>query len=236
MKICEFAEGLIQMLTNWIYSSQCFWYYDHHHQHYHHCNHHYGQVLSTVPSVQHQWGQDEMVVCCLFWFRTERCDHIEARQGQMEGRAGDGKFPSTAVPSCHWRTSIDVLRVIIHNRYSFITSIFLHYLDCVAWFFNICWIWNWILPSDWESKNIDKSFYILYHMLYSYIICINSNHPMSSSDDGYWPITVFLPFCRFSALTGYLTTLPWPSYHCHRHYHPWTECVHIHSQLVCCRQ
>jgi len=43
--------------------------------------------------------------------------------------AVDGKFPSPAVPGGDRPTSIDDLRVIIHNRYSVIISTFLHYLD-----------------------------------------------------------------------------------------------------------
>ena len=29
---------------------------------------------------------------------------------------------------------------------------------------------------------------------------------------------------------------PWPSYHWHYHYQPWTDCAHIHLQSVGCRQ
>jgi hypothetical protein len=63
---------------------------------------------------------------------------FEAGRGRTEGTAVDGKFPSPAVPGGHRPTSIDDLRVIIHNRYSVIISTFLHYLDCEARSFNIC--------------------------------------------------------------------------------------------------
>ena len=63
---------------------------------------------------------------------------FEAGRGRTEGMAVDGKFPSPAVPGGDRPTSIDDLRVIIHNRYSVIISTFLHYLDCEARSFNIC--------------------------------------------------------------------------------------------------
>jgi len=118
---------------------------------------------------------------------------FEAGRGRTEGTAVNGKFPSPAVPGRHRPTSIDDLRVIIHNRYSVIISTFLHYLDCEARSFNICSIRTWMLTTNWESRNIDKSIYILYRALYSFSICNNSNRPMSAGDgdDGRWRY-----FCR----------------------------------------
>jgi len=139
------------------------------------------------------------------WARTERRPLFWGRTG-TDGR--DGR---------HRPTSIDDLRVIIHNRYAVIISSFLHYLDCEARSFNICSIRTWMLTTDWESSNIDKSIYILYHVLYSYSIWINSNRPMSAGDGGWRLMAVFLPspavIGRHAVLSGRgrdgrLTTLP----------------------------
>ena len=48
---------------------------------------------------------------------------------------------------------------------------------------------------------------------------------------------VLLVLCSLSpTLSPSSLSSPWPSYHWHYHYQPWTECAHIHLQSVGCTQ
>jgi hypothetical protein len=71
-------------------------------------------------------------------YRTEQRRLFEAGWGRTDGTAIDCKFPSPAIPSHHQPTSIDDLRVIIHNRYSVRITTFLHDHACEARSINIC--------------------------------------------------------------------------------------------------